>query len=209
MMKILWRAVASFFTYWALRLHFYKLKSDLHRWMWERQYKDVKVSTFSTLGELATTMAKTKYQPDGWRELFDAVSSPGRCERIFSGAEVATHGVDCDEFALYITAAATKSLAAGTLLDTVWCPRFFTVTWFEGWKAMGHNVCLFTIPPIAPVLAVRYAYMDYGRPSAPFETIQQVADSVRRRYATRGADLAPLVWCVSALDLTPENVCRG
>ena len=210
-----WQATAAMWSYLYLKLGSYKAWSRAYRAIWERKFKDVKLVTFSGLSQLGPYMKNgALWVKDSWRELFDAVGSPERAQQIFSGAEPAPkEGLDCDEHAIFLTAVLQKSLATGVLVDKVKNPRFFTVMWFEGWKATGHNVCLLELPPAAPLTASgppRYCYMDYGEPSVACNSIQEVADLIRRSYSKATPENTyPMVWAVSALDLTPELVSRS
>lgn len=122
----------------------------------------------------------------------------------------------CDEFAIYLTAAIEKSLAAGQMTEmNIREPRFFTVTWMErSGAAEGHNVCLLQRPQKDGT--VLYSYMDYGMPSEPpLATPAQVAVLIASRYAgwsTTGhgtQESGVLCWGIQRTNLSPETVSTG
>lgn len=206
----LWYWLCAFFAYWYLRLRIYKYWSLLYRRIYERQYDGVPIAVHPDLQALAGFVARQKWQKDSVRELFDAVSSPNTVQARWQGHDI-VGGNDCDEFAIYLTAATRKSLAYGKMQnDGVTRSYFFTVTWFEHERGLGiprgHNVCL--LEYAAHGRSSQWAYMDYGMPSQLRNTIAEVAHDIRSRYS-EGAAHWPLVWSVADLDLTPMEVRYG
>jgi len=207
----LWYWVCVFFAYWYLRLRIYKYWSLVYRRIYESQYDGVPIAVYPDLQALATFVAGQRWEKDSWRELFDAVSSPNKVQARWLGEE-AVGGNDCDEFAIYLTAAIRKSLAYGRMQDDgVKQTYFFTVTWFEPGKGLlgkprGHNVCLLEYP--SQGRPSRWAFMDYGMPSQLRDTIGEVVHDVREMYS-EGAPYWPLVWAVSDLSLTPLEMGVG
>lgn len=203
----LWCWLCTFATYWFMRLGGYKWKSAFYRRIFEAKYRDVPVATYLSLEQLATWIGLQKWRADSWEQLFDAVSYPGKVQAVGQDTEGAHYIGDCDEFAIYLTAALQKSLAQGVMPGTnIRAARFFTTTWVEldGWTPTGHNVCLLEYGP-NPEGVPSYAYMDYGMPSAPFTSINDVATAIRERYAAPGGSV-PIVFAIQQLDLTPEHV---
>lgn len=205
-----WRWLCAVAVQLFIKLHLYKLKSQLYRALFERKYRDVKIGVVARLARIPPIIDHgKKWRADGWRELFDAVSSPQRCQQIFLGlAPVPRSGLDCDEHAIYVAAVLKESLEAGLCgEDGVANPRFFTVVWMDPktWKPYGHNVCLLEVPQPGKYFPM-HCYMDYGLPSQAVQSISDVAAQVVAHYAP-GAEV--LVWAVQGVDLTPEMVCRS
>ncbi len=113
---------------------------------------------------------------------------------VFDGKYEPNEGFDCDDFAVYIVTALEKSLANG-MSAPLSEPRFFTVLWTEGFLCVGHNVCLVTVP-------YGYAWIDYGTPSARFQTPGEVAQAIWRVYRKRD-DGKFIGFAISDADLKP------
>lgn len=214
-MKTIWLFLCRFWALSFLKLRVYKFWSNVYRWLWESQWSDLKVSTYVTLSLITERARAGWWRADSWKQLFDAVSSPQYVEAVWSGqAPVPTEGFDCDEFAIYLTAAIAKSLENGVMTDELQHPRFFTVLWMEkdGWTPRGHNVCLVSrLMPRPDGLGVvpthrQWAFVDYSALSAWCDSIDDVAKQVRDAYAKEST---PIGYCVSALDLTPYSVVWG
>lgn len=205
LVKQAWYFLATFYTYWCFKLRVYQLKSYVYRWIWEREYQDIRISTFESLQKLAKHIKPQWWRADGWRQLWDATSYPGKAELVFRGiVNPPIQGFDCDDYAVFLTAAITESLAQGVLTDLVHRPKILNVMWFESWIPHGHSVCLLVIPPSLESSTVRYSYMDYGIPSHPQNSVQEVVDLIRANYSEH--DISPSVWCMTGLDLTPELI---
>lgn len=202
-----WRWWLSVLLWFYIRSHLYKGWSHLHRFLYDRPYAKTEISTYATLSDLRDWISKQNWVADGWTELFDAVCSP---EKVQAVGQEGDHNIgDCDEFAVYLTAAITKSLNAGLMqADKIRNPRFLTVCWMnrEG-KSDGHNVCL--LEHVKDDGTVQYAYMDYGMPRPPQASPADVAQTVARDYAKKGDVVGIIAWSVSALDLTPIEVHIG
>lgn len=200
--RSIWLFLARFWSWAYLRSGAYKVWSGVYRFFWERRFRDVPLRVYSDLADLGKILNKDsgKWRADSWKSFGDAVSRPGKAQEVFDGKFEATENFDCDDFAIYITNALTKSLAAGSTLPLAE-PKFFTVMWMTGWKPGGHNVCLIKDP------AGGYQYMDYGMPTGWGETVAEVARNVANRYATRESDL--IGWAISEYDLTPVEYHWG
>lgn len=199
-MRSAWVWICSWCAYLYLRLGIYRSWSRLYRHIWERDWIDVAIRPVASFAELVQLVrGGLRYRPDGWRQGMDAISHPARVLAQLRG-EIAAHaGVDCDDYALAIVAAlnASPEVMRAEGIEEV---RLLTVTWMEGWKPGGHNVCL-----------LRYAdgtlrYMDYGEPSRPCATVEELVALVRSDYAP-GSEL--LAHAVQREDLRVESVARG
>jgi len=194
----LWVSRVSFW-FW-LRLGGYKTWSQIYRVIWEKEFRDVPLKAYDNLDQLSAKLQANagKWRADSWKQLYDAVSYPGKAQTVFDGVISPEVGFDCDDFAIYITNVLDLSLVLSKL--PVAEPRFFTVCWMRGWKGAGHNVCLVKLPDGA------YAYMDYGVPRGHEVNPAAVAALVIANYAA-GADM--IGWAISKRDLTPVEVRRG
>lgn len=117
---------------------------------------------------------------------------------------------NCDEFAIYTASVLEKALANGPMpLLHLKDPKFMTVTWMEGWKSTGHNVCLIKVftPGDNNPDNFQYAYMDYGMPTGFAESPQEVAMNIILRYSKKESKL--IVFAISNTDLTPVLVGKG
>jgi hypothetical protein len=201
----LWVFTCRFWIMVFFRLGLYRRKSAAHRKLFDKQYEGTPLSTYRTLAELATKMGSFQWKKDGLTELWDAVCTAEKVEKVGFGNS--SHGNDCDEEAIYLTTVIAKSLGLGIMKDKIQNPRFFTVMWYEPDKGSvsGHNVVL--LQNITDKLEnglpiVRYSYMDYGMPSAQFDTVDEVANLIRSNYAgwdSTGHGTQPFVglgWCI-------------
>lgn len=207
-MRTVWLFLARVGTFIFLRWHLYQQWSYLYRWIYERKYKAVKLTTFAKLSMIPAYINYGKdWRSDSWQQLGDAVSTPEKAQQIFSGAEpVPKHGIDCDEHAVFEAATIEKSIETKLMQDNVANPKFFTVTWMNGWVGTGHNVCLLENPQ--PDGSVLYSYMDYGNPSAMKRTVHEVAEMIRAKYS-EGKPYTGIVWMISKPDLTPVKAHWG
>ena len=185
-----------------LGLGIYKFWSGIHRMLFDRKWKHVELPKLS-VEEAAERMHKFVWKKDGPSELFDAVCTPQKVQAVgFSDdAEQSPHGNDCDEEAIWNA----NVIQPGYPLIGA---DFFTVTWYEPAtdklksQFSGHNVCLLRYVDC-------FKYMDYGMPSKPCKTIDEVADLIIQRYAGwdssgHGSRFAVRVcWCICGPNLKP------
>lgn len=207
-MKTIWLFLCRLGTFLYLQLHIYKIWSNIYRFFRERRFRDIPLRHFSDLKDLGKYLSENsgKWTADKWEQLFDAVSYPSKAQEVFDDKFKPTSGFDCDDYAIYITNVLERSLAIATMPAAstaipVADPRFFTVTWLEGWKPGGHNTCLVKTPD------GRFAYMDYGMPTGHATTPGSVARNIIDAYASKEA--ASIVWSISKGDLTPLEVHWG
>lgn len=207
-MKTIWLFLCRLGTFLYIQLYIYKTWSNIYRFFRERQFRDIPLRPFSDLKALGKYLDANsgKWVADKWEQLFDAVSYPAKAQEVFDGKFVPTNGFDCDDYAIYTTTVLEMSLALATqptaaIAIPVAEPRFFTVTWLNGWKPGGHNVCLVKTPD------GRYAFMDYGMPQGHADSPGGVARNVIDMYASKEA--ACMVWCISKSNLSPIEVHWG
>lgn len=173
--------------------------SRLYRWLYERQYKDVKIASYDTLQDIARVMRRQSWVMDSWKELFNAVSSPQKVQALINANERGARIGDCDEFAIYIVSAVRRSMMQ-LRMPGVLSAQLLTVMWNSGWVPNGHNVCLLQM---LDNYRIRYAYMDYGLPSKMYDTVEEVAKAVREAY---DKNAIPLMYAVSTEDLTMIDI---
>lgn len=175
-----------------LRLGGYRLWSSIHRFLFDKKWKDVELPRL-TVKEAQEKMQSFKWIADGPKELFDAVCTPQKVQAVgFDGSS--PHGNDCDEEGIWLS---NVLVPDGNLIE----PCFLTVTWYDqrAGKFGGHNVCLL-------ICSDGLKYMDYHSPSAPQKKVEDVVGQVIKTYA-EGSTL--LVWCVSSKDLKPLEANWG
>lgn len=171
----------------ATTLHLYRLKSMLYRLIFERGFRDVKLSVWHSFDDIANFILPETWRADSWETLFDAVSYPGKAQLVFEGKLGPTKNFDCDEFAIWLTATLERCKNAGTL--NVSGVGMMSCIWAEdGFKIKGHNVCLFRMP-------TGFYVMDYRMPLGPYETPAEAARDVVLGSST-GEFGVPLVMCV-------------
>lgn len=154
----------------------------LYQFIWERNTR-TRIRRFDKLDDLVAYMRRMKWKADGWRQLWDAVSDVRHVQYLADTDP--NHAIgDCDEFAVYEAAVVNNEL----IDDREWShcnlglpAQLLTVMWYatsgDTLGFGGHNVCLLSYRDGT------WAYMDYGHPSKPRLTIQQVADDVRAAMA--------------------------
>lgn len=166
--------------------YLYQPKSWLYRWVFERRYRDVPVSLYSSIDELVRFIRRQVWTADGLSQGWDAFSYPGKIEMI---GQQGDHKIgDCDEFALYIAYALRESAKAGRIeifspTDEVGInPCVLTVCWVNpNGSAGGHNVAFWQAGTTS-------YYMDYGHPSKFVRgTVDDAIGAVIQRYAKPSA----------------------
>jgi hypothetical protein len=180
MLLNIWTFICRLGMWLHMRLDLYRIKSNLYRAIFERQYRDYPLTTYSTFGELAAFLRTLIWTADSWTQLWDAISYAGKVEAI--GYRGDRRVGDCDEFAIYAAEAIRLSVQAGKFhvrAET----KMLTVTWLEGAVPGGHNVCFLELPD-EPAHR-RYAYMDYGMPIY-FASPVAVVRGVLQRYTANG-----------------------
>lgn len=173
---------------------FMRLWYKLYQFLWERSRR-APLRRFSSLKDLVVYVRGLKWRPDTWRELFDAVSHPDAVQWRANNDPKSFIG-DCDEFAVYQAAVVNNEVGHGMVpiggvippqgWENIWYARLLTVMWIKTggseWEGNrkgfgGHNVCLIRYTD------GKWAYMDYGYPSEPRATVQEVVNDVRVTYA--------------------------
>lgn len=175
----------------------YKTWSKIYQFIWERQRRPLQ--KFESLEALVEYVKKLKWRADSWRQLWDAFSAPEHVQWIAETTPDKFIG-DCDEFAIYQAAViAEQGLGRNEgVLNTY----VMTVMWYQPatfdakGKYGGHNVCLLELQ------GGKWAYMDYGFPSAQADSLGAVAGLVLKMYAPNARLIA---WARSDRDLTSRE----
>ena len=169
--------------FWLLmKTRLYFVWSRIYRALFEG--KRAPVREFKTLTDLVLYVRGFKWRADSWRQLFDAVGHPEHVEWLAQNDPDKFIG-DCDEFAVYQAhvISTQPSVAESWHIKKA---EVMSVTWYKfGGEAEtgnpmgygGHNVCLIQLEE------GKWCYQDYGFPSAPRDTIYEVANDARVRYA--------------------------
>jgi len=161
----------------------YSLWSKTYQFIWE--YKRTPLKEFNNIEELATYMYKLKWRPDTWKELWDATSHPEHVQWLADNEPSHFIG-DCEEFAIYIaTVVDTQLSCSGCCANWKFIGAdMLTVMWYTPkteengrWSVGGHNVALIKNANGS------FSYMDYGVPSWPRHTIDEVIHDVMQSCA--------------------------
>ena len=190
----------------------YRYWSRIYRFIWERQYRYVPVTTYKSLQELVLVIQTCKWSADGWKQLWDAFSYPGKVQYIINTQPPEKRFIgDCDEHALYIATALERTVNGENFSispyaewrnSVIESAQVLTVNWINKDGVYGgHNVCLITFYDRLGVTA--YSYMDYGQPSIAKDTVRKVVQQVMDRYARDGIVLA---WAIHDKDLHLKEV---
>lgn len=188
--------IASYTVYFFLKSGAARLWYKLYQFLWERNKKEP-LAHYANLDELAACVRTLKWRADTWREIGDAIGSAETVQYRINHDPRRFIG-DCDEFGVYEAAIVNKELSD----DPNWSQDLellrgdlLTVMWYKTrefrWEKNGfggHNVCLLSHTDGT------FSYMDYGWPSERRQTIQEVVEDVRVRYAQF---YKPVGWAVS------------
>ena len=169
-----------------------KTWSTMYRALYEKAFVNVPIEPVANFTELEKRLDKLQWTGDAGRELGDAWSSPQRIQAVLNlpAGAPPIHGIDCEDFALYICAVAKKSGLAD--------PRVFVVQWTRPDKKLAaHAVALWQQP------GSTYFWMDYNAPNAA-TTLAQAADQVA---GSQQGVACPIVgWALFRPDLTCQEV---
>lgn len=183
-----WLFLCRVFTWLHLSSGLRRAWTSIYRLIWERRWKNVTVPTYANLDTLGgyLRLNANKWRADSWRQLWDAVSYPGKAKEAFEGSFIPENGLDCEDFSIFIVHTLKRSLDTGALhvAKDLATPQLFTVIWMEGWALRGHAVCLVRLPDY------QFAFMDYGPPTGHALTPNEVAKNVMRAQ-TKATPNAP------------------
>lgn len=191
----------------ALTLGYYRIKSALYRLLFERAYRNDHIRLFYDLDGVAHFIKPDAWRADSWTSGWDAVSYPGKAQRVFTGELDPKENFDCDDFAVWIVAALRLGASVGTM-PAIKDICMMSCIWGEpnSFKVGGHNVCLFavgvpktdtashghvTVDGRKQFLSPGFYTMDYGLPYGPYESPEAAARAVCLRMSAGGG--VPLV----------------
>lgn len=176
-LRAVWHFIVIQFVRLATLTHLYQIKSYIYRAIFERDLRNVKLTTWSSLEDIALFIHPEAWRADGWKTLYDAVSYPGKAQLVFEGKLTPTADFDCDEFAIWLAASLELCKAADSIkgLQEI---VMMSINWAnEGFAIEGHNVCVFKMANDG------FYVMDYGMPVGPFNSPTEAACDVVRRYS--------------------------
>ena len=218
------RLLGSVFSYLYLLL-ICRWWTRLYRLIWEARYSTTVLTSYRSIHELVDIMRTCHWTADGWRQLWDAWSYPGRVQSIISTKPEAERLIgDCDEFAIYLAAVLEQSSSLGGFENGRFClapylgglmvdrARVLTLIWInKDGKYGGHNVCLIDWYDLNasrhnPRGADVYSYMDYDYPNLGVVDLRGIIEQVMEKYACGGRVLA---WSIHDKDLKLEEAHRG
>lgn len=192
----------------------YRYWSRLYRLIWEYKYRNVELWSYKTFMDLVVTMRTCKWAKDGWHQLWDAFSYPGKVQHIINTVPEADRFIgDCDEFAIYLANVITQNFkdyyGAGWGLDQGRFPMGYNGLLAEDAKVLtvmyvredgsygGHNVCLIYWRD------GKYSYMDYDLPNTPESDIVSVVRQVMDKYAPKGTCIG---WATHSPELKLQSL---
>lgn len=169
--------------------HFYKWKTKLQRFIFERKSKKVEVPILDSIGAITSGVFPAKYVGDDWRLLWDMMASPEHTEWLIQNQDH-KESFDCDEFATGHLSRIKQAMKAGHKLE--WQGReildasYMMVMWHgEGWHFNAHHVCLLMLKGAGGL--TEWAHVDY--PTAlhysPTSSPQAVAMRIAKHYDER------------------------
>lgn len=171
--------------------------SKIYRFLYERKFKDVKLTKYANFTELSKFVGSQTWVADKFKQLWDATSTPQKVQWVADNTPKHEIG-DCDEFAIYSVNVVEDGLSDGTFNDPnlhVQDAYMLTVCWVnQDNKLMGHNVCLLDTGE-----DLKWRYMDYHMPSVAKATIGEIALLVAASFS--GLGTKSLGWVQVTKDL--------
>lgn len=192
----------------AFNLRIYYAWSRLYRWLWQRRYCGTVLLWYASFAELEHDLGLIQWKADGWKELWDAISTPqATWARHLSGEG----SNDCDDISIYAADRIADMVRRGVQFKKPPIPTtigLLSVPWVDlDGKAGGHNVCVFRFGP-----DLTWAYVSNwfggkviwgceieGRP------FMEIEDVVRHVLGARTS----LGWSLATVDLRLVRYGRG
>ena len=111
--------------------------SKIYRWLWQREYKDVKLDENLSPIQANEKVRKLTWRADGAWALGDACGSPHWVQyalnKVVAGLPQPEGYLDCDDFSSWCV----------NVVDRKHDPRIFTFSWVsKDGKLAGHAMCL-------------------------------------------------------------------
>ena len=133
LVKIVQRAMPVCISLWILW-------SRVYRFIYHRKYKGIPLPRGLSPDDVATALAKLRWQRDSWKEMFDVCGSPNYVqfclEQVNSGKEQPVGALDCDDFACW----------AATVMDEKYLPQIMSVVWVDyNHNVNGHCICVYWV----------------------------------------------------------------
>lgn len=128
-------------TWVALKGRFYYGWSKIYRWLRERKWRHIDIPIFKSFEEITEIVGKMQWRRDGYRELWDAVSTPYAAYGKFLAGNKAG---DCDDISIFAVHCLNKADEAKLLEKPLWQIGLLSCPWIDAkGKVGGHNVCAF------------------------------------------------------------------
>lgn len=178
-------------------LYVYKIWHKIYTFIYERQYKDVAVPLAKTYKDIHNQTRWLTYRSDGFKQLWDAVSSPQRLQHLINNKLIES-GVDCGAWAMYNAHVINQSVKF-QVFESISSASFMTLMWLDDkGKAQAHNVTLIGTLNKA---GCTYSYMDYWYPSEQRNSIKEVFWDILKDYSPEDFTFVGAI--VYKEDLTP------
>jgi hypothetical protein len=170
----------------------FSIWAKIYQFFRERQWETIvrELPRFSHAEDLAPTLTHMQYRYDGIAELGDVCSS---AKAVWGRYKNQMKVGDCEDFANFIASVIRDNITAGRWTDPVWADcMVMLIAWKDVTGAMmGHGVGLLIGAKDGKVC---YAYQDYGDPSRPCASLEELSELVRLHYA--GAGNTSLGWAI-------------
>lgn len=172
----------GFWLYCNTRL--FSIWAHIYQFFRERYWDDIvqELPRVWDAEDLAPTLTHMQYRYDGISELGDACSS---AKAVWGRYKNHLKAGDCEDFGNFIGCTIRHNIAMGRWHDKVWSDcMLMLVAWKDvTGKMMGHGVGL--------LIGVKdnklcFAYQDYGDPSRPCSSLEELSDLIRLDYAGPG-----------------------
>ncbi len=181
------KEIWSTFTLFVMRVSFYvwmwsrgySTWSKIHRMLFDRESvrRGIVLPTFKNPSEIVPFLNGMTWRQDSWYNLGDSCCTAEQVwmQYLYPETINKNDGLDCDEFAVFLSNTIEKSIKEGVWKSSIDRPEIMTVCWrnAEGINE-GHNVCLIRLGNI-------YGYMDYGQPQWVGD-VDRVASAVAYCY---------------------------
>jgi hypothetical protein len=150
-MRSLYKIALKFVFWFQWRFDIYSKWSRLHQKLREQKYiknHPLRPGRIDNFEDLTAALGTVEYKPDSWKSLFDHIASPEKVQYILDTGKQVKSGLDCDDFSIYASAIikwwrenSQKNTFGGVPVNS---PYMMSVIWLDGWKQVGHNMCVFS-----------------------------------------------------------------
>lgn len=151
--------------------------SKIYRAIYHRKYSKVELpQQCLTLSRVEAELKKLRWNPDTWKELWDACGDPRRVQQeldeLSLGKQWPHTQLDCDDFAIW----------ACHTIDKNFYPRIYTFSWLtQDDKVQGHAMCL------CRQTDGRVFHIGNWGTSAPFNNLREACKDILQRRGAKEA----------------------